>query len=233
VDYVLTGLVGDVVRLTGAFLVLFSVYLLWGPKPKPFLSVKKYVAVAILCESVFFLTLLPLTLITLFRGVAPVLMLAYTLQILIVSPVLIGFSRKIWTYTENAKPSVFKWTGIAALGYLVGIWVNNVLSWLNTAATAGATSILSGITLLGFLNSLITLSLSLVFAVAGFYALLQKADNSQSTKFFALALITLGLHFAIFILYSALANALSSVFLVEIWPVTLLGLGLGVLKGKT
>jgi hypothetical protein len=233
VDYVLTGLVGDVIRLAGAFLALLSVHLMWKPKPKPFSSVKKHVAVAILCEGAFFLTLLPITLIALASGVAPILMFAYTLQILLVSPVLMVLSRKIWVYTEHAKTNTFKWASVAAVSYLVGIWVNNVFSWLNVAATAGVGSILSGVTLLGFLNSVITLSLSLVFAVAGVYTLLRKADGRRSIKLFAFALIMLGLHFAVFILYSAVANTLNSVFLVEIWPVTFLGLGLGMLKGET
>jgi hypothetical protein len=233
VDYVLTGLIGDVVRLAGVILALFAAYLLWGPKPKPFINAKKPAAAAILCEATFFLTLLPITLIALAQGVAPMLMLAYTLQILLVSPVLIGFSRKIWTYTGNAKANVVKWTGIAALSYIAGIWVNNVFNWLNTAATAGATAVLSGIKLLGFLNAVVTLSSTLVLAVAGCYALLRTADIRQSTKMFALALILLGAYFVVFILYSAVNNTLYSMLLVEIWPVTLLGLGLGMLKGET
>jgi hypothetical protein len=233
VDYVLTGLIGDVIRLAGVILALASAYMLWGPKPKPFINAKKRVAAAVLCEATFFLTLLPITLIALAQSVAPLLMLAYTLQILLVSPVLIWFSRKIWTYTENAKANVIKWAGIAALSYIAGIWVNNVFNWLNTAATAGAEAVLSGITLLGFLNAVVTLSSALVFAVAACYTLLKKADSRQTTKLYAWALILLGTYFVVFILYSALNNTLKSMLLVEIWPVTLLGLGLGMLKGET
>lgn len=233
VDYVLTGLIGDVVRLAGVALALFSAYLLWGPKPKPFINVKKHVAAAVFCEATFFLTLLPITLIALAQSVAPVLMLAYTLQILLVSPVLIGFSRKIWTYTEAAKANLVKWIGIAALSYIAGIWVNNVFNWLNTAATAGTTAVLSGVTLLGFLNAVVTLSSALIFAAAGCYALLKKSDNKQTTRLYATALILLGTYFAVFIIYSALNNTLRSMLLVEIWPVTLLGLSLGMLKIET
>jgi len=232
VDYVLAGVIGNPIRLAGAFLALFSAYLLWGPKPKAFSSVKKYVAAAVLFEGIFFLTVMPITLIALARGVAPILMLAYIMQILLVSPVLIVLSRKIWVYTEPAKTNLLKWASIAAVSYLAGIWVNNVLSWLNAAAIAGIESILSGITLLGFLNAIITLSLSIVFAVTGLHALLRKDNQKRSIKFFALALIMLGLYFVIFIFYSVVTNTLSSMFLVEIWPVTLLGLGIGMLKGK-
>ncbi len=232
VDYVLAGVIGNPIRLAGAFLALFSAYLLWGPKPKAFSSVKKYVAAAVLFEGIFFLTVMPITLIALARGVAPILMLAYIMQILLVSPVLIVLSRKIWAYTEPAKTNLLKWASIATVSYLAGIWVNNVLSWLNAAAIADMESILSGITLLGFLNAIITLSLSIAFAFTGLHALLRKDNQKRSIKFFALALIMLGLYFVIFIFYSVVTNTLSSMFLVEIWPVTLLGLGIGMLKGK-
>jgi hypothetical protein len=52
----------------------------------------------------------------------------------------------------------------------------------------------------------------------------------MSKTLFAFSLITLGLHFAIFIFFSAITNAWSWVPLTEIWPIALLGLGFQLLQ---
>jgi cytochrome c biogenesis protein CcdA len=101
---------------------------------------------------------------------------------------------------------VLKWVSAASIGYLTGVWVNNVFRWLSMTELSGISFLLTGITSLGFLNSIITLSLSLVLAVAGFYTL-AKENRRLSTRLFALALIMLGLHFVLFTLYTAIADA--------------------------
>ena len=232
VDYVLTGVIGDGIRLAAVVLGLISAYLVWGPRREDFSSVKKNVARGVLFEGIYFLTLLPISIIFVTRDSAPILMIAFIIQILMVSPVLIVLSRKIYGYTEVSKANVIKWLCIAGLVYLAGILINNVFRWFSMAASAGLDFILGGITSLGFLSTVITLSLSLVFAVTGAYALLRKDNKKLSTRLFALALIMVGLHFVIFIVYSAITNSLNFVWLTEIWPVALLGLGIGMLKGE-
>ena len=98
--------------------------------------------------------------------------------------------------------------------------------------TEGIVFILSGTTSLGFLNSVVTLSLSIFFAVVGLYVLYRKGDRRLSIRLFALSLIMLGLYFVVFIVYSVIADALKWALLVEIWPITLLGLGLSMLNRK-
>jgi hypothetical protein len=233
VDFVLTGIIGDGIRLIAIILALISAYLVWGHKREMFSSVKENVARGILFEGIYFLTLLPLSIIGFIRGgSAPVLMGAFIIQILMVSPVLIILSRKISSYTEAVKANVIKWSCVAGIVYLAGIWINNVFRWFSMASSAGLSFILVGITSLGFLCTIITLSLSLVFAVAGAYVLLKKDKNKLSVRLFALALIMLGLHFVIFIVYSAITSSLNYVWLTEIWPITLLGLGIGMIRGK-
>jgi hypothetical protein len=46
------------------------------------------------------------------------------------------------------------------------------------------------------------------------------------------SLVFLGLYYVLYLIYSAVTNSLSFVFLVEFWPVTVLGLGVGMLRGK-
>jgi len=218
-DYALTGLVGDMVRLFGVCLALYAIYLTWAAKRESFLKVKKYVSVAVLCEGIYFLILAPITVIEFTRGVVPLLMAGYLLQILFASSMLIVLSVKVWRYSESTRDDVVKWAAIAGISYLAGIWVNNVFR-----------TFLSGVTSVVFLNAIITLSLSLVFAIAGFHTLLKTGNRRRTTKLFAVSLILLGLHFAVFILSSWITNTLVYALLVEIWPATFLGLGFSLLK---
>jgi hypothetical protein len=230
-DYVLP-VIGNIFRLIGVSLALLSLYLVWGPKANPFSNVKKKTAVALLFEGIYFLSLLPLNILFVFYlGPLP-LFIAFILQALLVSPLLTVLSFKVWHYRKTAEETVLKWAGIAAIGYLIGIWINNVFRWLSMTYIEGVGFLISDVTSLGFLNSIITLSLSLIFAVAGFYTLPKKENKRLSTRLFAIAVIMLGLHFVIFILCSAITNAWKWIPLTEIWPIVLLGLGLNMLRGE-
>ena len=124
---------------------------------------------------------------------------------------------------------MLKWAGITAIGYLIGIWINNVFKWFTTT-NVGFGYLLGGVNSVNFLNSIFLLSLSLIFAVVGFYTLSKKENKRLATRWIAAALITLGLYFVIFVINHALANSLEWVLLTEIWPIALLGLGLSMLK---
>jgi hypothetical protein len=228
-DYVLP-VIGNIFRLIGVSFALLSLYLVWGPKPKPFSNIKKKTAVALLFEGIFFLLLLPVNILfILYLGPLPIF-IAFILQALLVPPLLTVLSFKVWRYQKTAEETVLKWAGIAAIGYLTDIWISNVFRGLSMIDIEGVGSLIRNVTSLGFLNSIITLSLSLIFAIAGFY-ILQKKDNKRlSTRLIAVALIMLGLHFVIFIFYSAIINAWSWILVTEVWPIALLGLGLNMLK---
>ena len=228
-DYVLP-IIGNIFRLIGVSLALLSLYLVWGPKPNPFSNVKKKTAVALLFEGIYFLSLLPLNILFVFYlGPLPIF-IAFILQALLVSPLLTVLSFKIWRYRKTAEETVLKWAGVAAIGYVIDIWIINVFRGLSTINIEGIGYLISDGTSLSFLNSIITLSLSLIFAVAGFYTLQKKGNKRLSTRLIAIALIMLGLHFVIFIFYSAIINAWNWILVTEVWPIALLGLGLSVLK---
>jgi len=233
IDYVTTGVIGDGLRLVETILALIAVYAVWGPKPASFFSVKKKVSVVLLFEAIYFLLTLPIIFVEIFYlDTTPIFMLGLAIQILIAAPALIILASKIWHYTETDAPNVLKWAGIAAIAYLAGIWFNNVFRWFNTAQSAGIGFLPTGTSSLGFIGIVATLSASLIFAVAAFYAMFRKHTTKLAIKLSAVALILLSLNFVIYIIYSALTNTMSYVFLVEIWPITLLGLGLGMLRGK-
>ena len=230
-DYVLSGLIGNSLRIAAVILALSSVYLVWRQQ-KPFSSISQKVALAILFEGIYYLAILPITITAILKGTAPVLMSAYIIQIPLVSLFLTLLSHKVWHYDKLTQANMLKWICISSLAYLIGIWFNNIFRWFDMAASAGLSFILTGTTSIGFLSSLITLSLSLILAVAGSYFLLDKKNETFGVRLFGSALVMLGLHFVIFIFYSALNNSLNFVWLTEIWPVTLLGLGMGMLRGK-
>lgn len=230
-DYLGTT-IGVVFRVVGVFIALAIVYLVWGPKPRSFLNVKKKFAVALLFEGIYFLLLLPINVYYLTRGLVPVLFIGYIMETAVVSPFLFVLSFKIWRYKESAETNLLKWGSLAAIGYMVHIWIGNVFRWLSMVNESGITFLLNGIILAGFLNSIVTLSLSLIFAVVGFYLLSNKRDRYVATRMFGIALILLGLHFVIFIAYSVIAgSSVSFILLTEIWPITLLGLGMSMLLG--
>ena len=155
------------------------------------------------------------------------LFVGYILETIAVFPLLTVLSIKIWRNNGSEKTKFFSWISIASIGYLVHIWISNVFRWLSMVEMSGIAFLLQGSVVIGFLNSVVTLSLSLILAVLGYYYLSYKNNQKLCTKLFGIALIFLSLHFIIYILYSVIVGAsLYSIMLVEVWPVAVLGLGL-------
>jgi hypothetical protein len=230
-DYVGTT-IGVMFRVIGAFAALTAIYLFWGPKHRPFLNVKKKIVAALLFEGIYFLLLLPINVYYLTRGLVPVLFVGYILETAVVSPTLFILGFKLWRYTESAGTKMLKWISLAAIGYLVHIWIGNLFRWFSMIGTSGITFLFNETILVGFLNSAVTLSLSLILAIVGFFFLSNKGNRNFATKMFGIALTLVGLHFVIYITYSLIiGSSVSFILLTEIWPVTLLGLGLSMLLG--
>jgi hypothetical protein len=228
-DYLIQT-IGQIFRFIGVSIALISAYLIWRPNPRPFSMVKKKVVIALLFEATYYLAVLPISILYILRETFAIVGLTYLLQILLVSPILIIVGLKILHTEELIGTGVLKWVCFGGIFYLGGIWVNNVFRWLSMTGSTGLSFLFSGINSLGFLNSIATLSLSLVFAVIGSFYLLKK--RVFRTRIFAIALILLGLHFVGYVLFSTVTGALSYLLLTEIWPITLLGLGLSMLRGK-
>lgn len=229
--YTLPIWIGETLRFIGFSLALIAAYLAWGPKHKQISQIAKYVSVALLFEGIYFLCLLPTNIVRIVNERDPLLLyLAFVLQILLVTPSLAILSFKVWNYREERKTNVLKWAATAGMAYLIGIWINNVFRWFSMMGSEGITFILSGATSLGFLNAILSLSASILFAAGGVYFLFKKTNHTKSTRLFAISLICVGLYFLIFIAYSIITNSVKWIPLVEIWPVTLLGLGLSLLR---
>ena len=239
IDHV-AGAVANTLRLVGVILLLIAVYLVWGRKKQSFTGVKKYVATALLLEAIYWLAILPYNIQSVARNRIPLLLyVGYIIEILTIATLLIALSIKAWKYKASARNNLINWGCIAGSGYIFGLWINNLFRWLSMSGLFGATdprisvNIFSGISSLGFLNTAITLTLSLAFAIAGSYILIMRKNQKLGMRLIGLAVLLFGLHFALYVLYSWFApNAWIFVLLTEIWPIPLIGLGLGLLRGK-
>ena len=240
IDHV-AGAIADTLRLIAVIFFFIAAYLAWGPRKQPFYAVKKYVAIAISFEAIYWLVILPYNIQCVARNRVPLLLsVGFLFQILAAAPLLITLSIIVWKYKEGARTNLVKWGCIAGIGYIFGMWINYLLRWLSQSGLFGATDprltvdLFSGITALGFLNTVLTLTLSLVFAVAGSYMLIKQNKRKRSIHLLGVAILLFGLYFAIYILYCWFApNAWRFVLLTEIWPAPLIGIGIGLLRGKT
>ena len=94
----------------------------------------------------------------------------------------------------------------------------------------GIQFLLTGNTALGFLPSIITLSLSVVFGIVGAIKLAENENNA--IIWFGLSAVMLGTHFVIYMVYNAIGGMLDFAILTEVWAVSLLGLGLSIIRHK-
>jgi hypothetical protein len=234
VDHVAGG-IADTLRLVAVILLFIAVYLVWGPKKQPFTAVKKYVAISIVFEAIYWLAILPYNLESIVRARSPLLLYAgFAAQIIVAAIPLILLSAKVWKYQGEARVNLVKWGCLAGIGYIFGMWINHSFRWISMSGQNGLADLLSGITALGFLNTVVTLTLSLVFAIAGSYILIRRRNRKLAMSLLGSAVFLFGLYFAFYIVYAWFApNAWRFVLLTEIWPVPLLGLGIGILKRKT
>jgi hypothetical protein len=228
-DYYITT-IGQIFRFIGILFAFFLIYDSWGPNPKPFLDLKKPIAVAVLFEGLYSFSLLPISIFYLVVGFYFVFGLSYLLQVILVVPVLLYLSLKIWSYDGKDQKSIVKWVNLAAIGYLGGIWVNNVFRWLSMATSVGSSFLETGINAFGFRTATIILSLAVFFAVAGYYFLSKKGASELSLRLLAVSLILVGLHFINYLLITAATDGWRFVLLTEIWPITFLGLGVVIFK---
>ena len=233
IDYVAGG-IADTLRLVAVVFLFAAAYLAWGPKKQPFTAVKKYIAIPILIEAIYWLAILPFNISKIVFGKTPLLLyVGFIVQILAAAPLLIILSAKTWRYKAEARNSLIRWACMAGVGYIFGMWINNMLRWVSMSGQRGLPDLFTGITTLGFLNTAITLTLSVAFAIAGSYILVRKYSRMLAVQLLGVAILLFGLHFAFYAVYSWFApNAWAFVMLTEIWPLPLIGLGVGMLRGK-
>ena len=217
-------------RLIAVFLGLVAVYLLWV-KAKPFLTIKKPVALALFLEGLYFLLWVPSVWFLLRPGFVNNLPLAinYVLQILFTVPFLWALVFKVATYRESSqKPVLLKFVAIAFVGYVAALAVNEVSRWTSMISAETLKFLFEGIHAVGFLNAILLMPLVVVLAIVGSVRLLQQKECS-ATRWLGASLAVVGLNYVIYIIYSYFANSLNSLPLVDVWTIPLLGLGIALM----
>ena len=230
-DYYTTT-IGQVFRFIGISLTFLVLFMVWGSKHKPFLSLKNKIAAAVLFEGIYFLSLLPISILYLIRGTYIVLGFSYLLQVLSVTPILSFLSLKIWRYDENKRASLTKLVSLSAVGYIIGIWVNNMFRWFSMTTSTDISFLFTGVNAFGFFSTIITLTSAVFLAALGYTYLARKRNSNMNSKLLGVALLLVGVHFIDFLLVTEMTNAWRYVLLTEIWPISFLSLGAVMLKLK-
>jgi len=225
------GGIGLSARLVGCLLGLSSIYLLWI-KGRTFLQVKKIVAAALILESINFVGLLPSlpfllepTAITF----APALGYGYLLQIVFTVPFLLALAFKVATCKEQSqKLSLLKTGAVTFVAYTIALFANEVSRWATMISADSLKFLFQGIRAVGFLNAVVVMPLSVIFALAAATRMFQNKKIS-ALKWLGASLTIVGLNYVIYLVYSYFANSLNFAPLVDVWTVPLLGLGISLI----
>ncbi len=221
-------------RLIGTAIALVAVLLFWL-KGYPFSKIKSLLATAFVLECVYISSFLAIswfllrpTLLLSNVGSSPFffLTLNYLLQIVVAVPVLMILAIKVYLYkgkTEQ-RTGLWKWAGMALVGYIVALGINNVFRWLDMLGSQGLTFLLTGVKAVGFLNSVVLMPLAVAFSVLGAYKLKSEKVGS-ALRWIGLTLISVGLCYTIYVIYSYWVGVLNYALLVDVWTIPLAGLG--------
>ena len=98
----------------------------------------------------------------------------YFMQIQLITPFLIILGLKV---RNKMGTGLLKWAGIACIGYITAIWINIAFRWF-MSFQEGIQFLLTGSIALGFLPSIFTLSLSVVFGIIGAIKLAKNGNNT-------------------------------------------------------
>ncbi len=225
--------IGIVARLIGVIIGIAILLLLWNHRR--FFDVKKWVAAALCLESIYYLLLIPSP-IWLFALVGEsrasyAFGLSYVLQIVFTVPFLIILAIKILKQERHANASaLLKWAGIAFFGYIVALWANSAIRWLDMIAMTGASFFNTAANVFGALIAIVFMSLAVVFSVLAAFGLAKQ--NRSAIKWLALSLVMVGLYYTIYVIFAYLTGTLNTIWLVDIWTIPLLGLGITLLISK-
>ena len=219
---------GLIARFFAAALGLSVCLIVWVRK-KHFASSKRLVVLVLVLESAYWLSLLPsfFSLVTRMPAMTT-LGVAYLIQIVLAAPFLLILSFKVYWSHEHVKSDIWRWVGFAFLGYVGVLWVNAIMRWLDMVSSEGFAFSASGFRVLGFFDAAIFMSLAVSFALAGAYSL-SKQNRCLARKWVGLALAMAGFHYIIYVTYSVIAGALSYIFLVDVWTLPFLGLGISLI----
>lgn len=216
------GHIGLTARIIGVFLGMLSMILL-ASKSQSFSRIKILVFLALILESIYFVSYIPNTPYlwreeftgTFYLG------LGYFLQFLLVTPFLAMLAYKTIKYKQTlADQSFWKWAGISFVTYTSALWVNAMFRWFDMGNIS-----------IDFLNSAVFMTLAIVFSILAARSL--SKVESKAAKWIGIALMMIGLHYSVYLVSSYFIGMLNFVLLADIWTIPLLILGISLFFGKS
>ena len=227
--------VGMVSRLLAVILAMWCIYVIWKTKISS-TATRKLLAASIGLESVYYASLIPSILYLFALGSTrdsvfySMFGVGYFLQVFLTFPFLLMLAVKLFRTDFDFLQST-NLLRISFVGYIVALWANSVFHWFGLALTQGISFLwIEPNSLLGW-NSLILMTLAVIFSILGALNLSKK--KKQTSTYVGLTLAFVGLHFLIYLVFNVLNGSLISVWLTDIWAIGLLGLGLSIIKSKT
>lgn len=213
-------------RFLAAILVIISLFRF---DSKGFFAKRKLVSTAIFFEALYFFLLIAFFWNLIYRDFI-LLAISYFFQAVIAVPFLVILAVKL-IKVQNAIQQIYKWIGLAFAGYILALWANSTFRWFEMVWFEGLQLFFDGIKLLGFLNSIILMSLSSLFAIFAAILFVKKNVN-LAIKWMGISLTTVGLHYVLYFIHSIYTNSLGFSLLVDLWTIPFLGLGIALIKNR-
>ena len=234
---------GLTVRFVGGLFALLSVYLIVGIRKNKGTLVKKAISTVLVCEALYFLSLVPSIFFLLgFSALSPLsnylLSAQLFVEVLLISPFLIILAIKIRKLRQLVdKRSIVNWTGFLFLTYVLALWIAYLLKWsdllngANITFSNAFTWLLGSSRFLSLLNTTVTLTLAVIFAILGTKFLIRKNSN-KTIKYWSLSATFLGAFFIFYVLYCIYLGVLLVIPFGEIWIIPFFAFGVYFLLAK-
>lgn len=223
------SLIGVTARLIGVITGLTVIFLLWV-KSWPFMHVKKFVAAALILESLNFIGLVP-SLWLLFNPHSRIFTASlgynYLIQIVFIVPVLWLLAFEVTKYKKNSQLRLLKVGALTFVGYTVALVTNEVSRWA-TMINRESLRFIEGIRAVGFYNAVVFMPFAVIFALVGAVALFQQKRQS-AMRWFGASLTVIGLNYVIYLAFVYSVHSLNTLPVVDIWTIPLLALGIALI----
>jgi hypothetical protein len=227
--------IGMVSRFLAVLLGLFTIYFIWKGKISSN-STKKFLAISIILEGVYFASLIPSIFYLFALGATrnsvfySTFGVGYLLQVILTVPFLLLIGINLYRKRSDLdRFQSYNLLGFTFFGYVGALWANSVFHWFGLILTEGLSFLWTDFSSVLAFNSLILMSLAFIFSL---FAALDISKKRFESRWVGGALTLVGLHFLVYLMYQFFAGSLISVWLTDIWVIGVLGLGLSILKSK-
>jgi hypothetical protein len=235
-DY--SAFLGLIARAIGGIYAVLVAYQLIKAQNNFFIKIKGKLLIVLICEAVYFLSLIPSIFFLLGFSALSLLSNLFlsaqlTIQVLLVVPCLVMLALKLrkTVVVETAGLQVLlKLSAVLFLSYIFVLWLSYQLKWLelfNGAQVSFSTVLewlIENARLLSFLNATIILTAALFFAILGTKYVVN-LKTVKAVKFWSFSAFFVGLFFVFYVTYCVYLGVLWVIPFGELWIISLLFVG--------